>query len=196
MAQDKALAKRGLVLLAFMLALATLVGLVLWRGNRTPPQQPATDNAELVALAVPNLGAPFPAHVHWAALGKLSEMLPSSPGWEIRYNAVIVLAHRGSAKVPFHILVEMLDEQRQMRNFRATLPDGQVVADEANARRMVLNALKAVVEWHKFTSAVNAVGKDNPELRKVYAAIERLTHGTNTVLKEEAEKTRKELGIK
>jgi hypothetical protein len=196
MAQDRGLVQRGLIMLGFMLALVTLVLLVLWR-RPTAPEQKATEHPELVALSVPNPGAVFPAHVNWAALAKLSEMLSSSPGWEIRYNAAIALARRGSVNVPLDILASMLDEQRQMRNFRAKLADGTEVADEVAARRTVLNALQAVMEWHKFKAAVDKVGKDNPaELRMVYAAIECLVHSSNAVLKEEAEKAKKELGIK
>jgi hypothetical protein len=195
MAQDRGLVLRGLVLLGSMLVLAMLVYFVLLR-RPTPPDATATEHPELVALSVPNAGAVFPAHVDWAALAKLSEVLPSSPGWEIRYNAAIALARRGSVNVPLDILASMLDEQRQMRNFRAKLADGKEVADEVAARRTVLNALQAVMEWHKFKAAVEKVGKDNPELRKVYAAIERLLQSSNAVLKEEAEKAKKELGIK
>jgi hypothetical protein len=194
MAQDQGLVRRGLLLLGFMLALAGLVGFMLWRRESAPP--PPTDQPDLAALGVPNVGASFPAHVNWAALVKVGEALPSSPGWEVRYNAALALARRGSDKLPIHIIAEMLNEELQMRNFRVKLPDGKDVPDEAAARRTVLNALEALVEWHKSKSAVATVAKEQPDsLRRTYAAVNRLTQSTNAVLREEAEKAKKNLGI-
>ena len=40
----------------------------------------------------------------------LSALAPSTPGWEVRYNAATTLARRGSAAVPWALLREMLDE--------------------------------------------------------------------------------------
>jgi hypothetical protein len=197
MAQDRGLVQRGLVLLAFVGALSLLVVFILLRQPGAPPeQQPATPQPELVALGVPNLAAGFPAHVQWGALWELSQSLPSPLGWEIRYNAALALARRGSPKVPLHIMAEMLDESLQMRNFRAKLPDGKDVADEQAARRTVLNALLALTEWHKTTSAVNEARKEQPDqLRRVFAAVNRLTSSDNAVVREEAAKTKKSLGI-
>jgi hypothetical protein len=200
MAQDRGLVQRGLVLLLFMVALCALVVFMLVRRDNQPPEQTASDHQEMAVLIapsiVPSIGVGFPANVHWPALVKLSEKLPSSLGWQIRYNAAIALARYGSSDVPFNILSDMLDEQLQMRNFRVKLADGKDAADEAAARRTVLNALKAVVEWHKVQHSRRWRDKDAPQLRRLYAAIDRLTRCSNTVLKEEAEKTKKEIGIK
>jgi hypothetical protein len=77
----------------------------------------------------------------------------SSPGWEVRYNAALALARRGSdkAKDPavWDTLQEMLDEQQQLRNFRAQLRDGREVPDESAARVAVISALRAVTELHR-----------------------------------------------
>ncbi len=189
MAENSGLAQRGLLLLGFMVVIVAAFSFVLLRG---PQQQVPTEShgpEPLIALVcVPTAG--LPGAVCWAALGELGEMLPSARGWEVRYNAVVALARRGSAHLPFAVLAEMLDEQRQMRNFRARLQDGRNVPDEAAARRTVLNALKAVVEWHKHSSAVQAVGGDNAGLRKVYAAVDRLTRSPNLVVRTEAENVR------
>jgi len=47
---------------------------------------------------------------------------PKSPtGWQVRYNAAQALAHRGSPLVKdpaaWESLLEMLDEEQQLRNF-------------------------------------------------------------------------------
>ena len=120
----------------------------------------------------------------------LGQRLPSSPGWGTRYNATISLASRGSTKVPFDVLAQMLDEDQQMRNFRVPLSDGKEVANEYNARRTVLLGLKAFADWQKHKEAVQAVGH-NPELQRVYAAIDKLTASTNEVVRKEAESVKK-----
>jgi hypothetical protein len=198
MAQDKGLVLRGLLLLGFMLGLAALVSMVLWfRREPKAREQAAADLPGLVALsAVPSAGPGFPASVNWPALAKLSESLPSSTGWEIRYNAAIALARRGSCAAPFDTLSEMLDEDLQMRNFRVKLADGKEVPDEAAARRTVLNALQALVEWNKVQHCRRWRDKDRPQWRQVGAAIAQLMHSPNVAVKDEAEKTKKELGLK
>src|SRR5271170_5306195 len=57
---------------------------------------------------------------------------PSSPGWEIRYQATVTLARRGSAKVPLDTLCEMLNENQQLRNC-VTLQNGKEVSNEGAA---------------------------------------------------------------
>jgi hypothetical protein len=84
----------------------------------------------------------------------------------------------------------MLDEDRQMLNFRATLSDGHEVPDEGAARRIVLGALKALAEWEHHADAVKTVGANNPGLLQIQQAVERLTHSPNLVVRTEAEKTR------
>jgi hypothetical protein len=198
MTQDRGPLVRGLVLLGFMLGMATLVIMVVFlRSEPKAPEVQTTEAAPLVALSiVPSAGPAFPAMVNWPALAKLSESLPSSTGWEIRYNAAIALARRGSCAVPLDTLCEMLDENLQMHNFQLKLADGKQVPDEAAARRTVMNALIALGEWNKVQHCRRWRDRDLPQWRQVAAAIDRLTHGTNIALKEEAEKTRKELGLK
>ena len=62
---------------------------------------------------------------------------PSKAGWEVRYNATVALARRGSDKIKdeqvWENLLEMLDEEQQLRNFHRELKDKSEVPDEAGA---------------------------------------------------------------
>ena len=114
---------------------------------------------------------------------------PSAPGWQVRYNAAIALARRGSAKTPWPILREMLDENQQLRNF--TDPEAgakKTEPDEAAARSTVLEALKAVAEWHRKQTGAIVV---TPEMKSVYAQVDRLAE--KPAYKDEAERTRQTL---
>lgn len=79
---------------------------------------------------------------------------PATPGgWEIRYNAALALARRGSdaagAPLTRDLLLELLDEDRQRSNFRVTLNSGKTLPDEVGARTAVVGTLKALVELHR-----------------------------------------------
>src|SRR4051812_5724010 len=78
---------------------------------------------------------------------------PSAPGWEVRYQATVTLARRGSDQVPLETLREMLDERQQLRNCVTKLQNGQEVSNEAAARTNIISALKAVVEWNRSEGA-------------------------------------------
>lgn len=111
---------------------------------------------------------------------------PKSPrGWDVRYNAALALARRGSAKiqdpVAWESLTEMLNEEQQMRNFTVTRPDGREVPDETAARMTVIAALKAVQELHK----------RNPELKltALNEPIARLATSANLPVRTEAKTT-------
>src|SRR5262249_37045062 len=73
-----------------------------------------------------------------------ADVKPSSRGWQIRYNATLALLVKGSKHIPFKEVLEMLDENQQLRNFRVKQENGQEVADETGARKTILNALKAI----------------------------------------------------
>ena len=64
--------------------------------------------------------------------------------------------------VPWPVLLEMLDEDRQMHNFREQLPDGRLVPDETAARMTMIYALRAIGEWHKKQASKEV----SPELRQ------------------------------
>jgi hypothetical protein len=189
MAQESGFVQRGLLLLGLMLAIAAVVGFILFRPKNTPPEVDSTQPA-LVALAVAIPGEGFPASTNWGALAALGHNLPSSPGWQVRYNATIALARRGSTQLPFDVLCQMLDEEQQVRNFRMAIAPGKEIADEYAARRTVLDALKAFEDWQKHKEAVQAA-RDNPGLACVHAAIDKLTKSDNEVLRTEAQIVKK-----
>jgi len=77
----------------------------------------------------------------------------SPPGWEVRYNAAAALARRGSDKAleprVKETLLEMLDEQQQMRNFRKAAPNGKEASDAGGAQLTVITTLHALNELHR-----------------------------------------------
>jgi hypothetical protein len=158
---DSGFVRRGFLMLAGMTILVGVVlTILLWKP--TPPP-----------IALPT---DLPAE-------------PSARGWQVRYNAAIALARRGSSKTSWPILREMLDESQQLRNF--TDPEAgarKTEPDVAAARSTVLEALKAVADWHRKQSGAIAV---TPEMRSVYAQVDRLAE--KPAYKDEAERTRQTL---
>jgi hypothetical protein len=110
----------------------------------------------------------------------------SGPGWEVRYNATLALARRGSTQTPLATLAEMLDEDQQRRNARMTINQGKTeVPDEVTARSTVLAALEAVAALHR--------QQPDLDLGPVSDALARLEQSPNIVLRTEAIKTRSAL---
>jgi hypothetical protein len=115
------------------------------------------------------------------------------PGFEVRYNAAVALARRGSDKAAerLDVLQEMLDEEQQLRSFRKRIIDGRLVPDNeappdpVAARTAVESALKAIVELHK--------KRPEMDLSSLMPAIDKLTQSSNPVLRTEAERTKQEL---
>lgn len=185
MADESGMVKRGLMLLGMIGILAAAVLLILFR-TRTPAAPKATTPPEMLIAALVAPGTGFPLSINWGVLPELGESLPSAPGWEIRYTATRVLAHRGSPKTPLPILCEMLDADQQQRNFRSRLADGRLITDEAAAYHEVLVALKAVGEWRKNAKGLPPMTSDSPEMVKLRAAIEKLTSSPNNVVRTRA----------
>jgi hypothetical protein len=179
--------QRALVLLIVLGAVAVSVLSMRLRG--TAPAIHAELRAEQLASLVCMPAAAFPASVGWPAAVLFADALPSPPGWEIRYTATEVLARRGSACIPLDILCEMLDEDRQMRNFRTRLKDGRDVANETRALNEIIVALNATALWHKHADVVEAVGSENPDLEKLYRAVDKLTRSSNNVVRARAQAT-------
>ncbi|HLW64142.1 MAG TPA: hypothetical protein VKS79_02405 [Gemmataceae bacterium] len=112
---------------------------------------------------------------------------PSAPGWEIRYNATLALARRGSDEVKkneqvWENLNEMLDEQQQLRNFRIKNKDGSEVSDEPAARMTVISALQAIDELHQ--------RRPDMDLTGLLPAVEKLTSSSNVAVRTEATRTK------
>ncbi len=109
----------------------------------------------------------------------------SPPGWEVRYNAAAALARRGSLHAldePVRqILLEMLDEEQQMRNFRGEV-EGRQVADPSSASLLVVTTLQALNELHR----------RHPDLdySPFFPAIDKLMESPNLVVRTEAKKTK------
>jgi hypothetical protein len=104
---------------------------------------------------------------------------PKSPtGWEVRYNAALALARRGSSHVKdaavWDSLLEMLDEDQQLRNFRAKSEDGKESLDETGAHTTVISALQAVQELHRKQPQI--------DLSTLKEPIDKLTHSPNPTL--------------
>jgi hypothetical protein len=115
----------------------------------------------------------------------------SPPGWEVRYNAAIALARRGSATVlenpARESILQMLDEDQQMRNFRETV-NGKQVTDSAKAQLTVITAVQAVAELHR----------RNPDmdLSPFKAAVDKLVESQSLAVNTEAKKTQLLLAAK
>jgi hypothetical protein len=194
MEHDSGLARRGIYLLALMAALAVAVLFVVFRQrNPSPVSAVAARPEPWVALLGSSPSGAFPTCLAWPALGQASEHLPSAPGFQVRYVATVALAVRGSPRVPLDVLGEMLDEQQQLKNFRFRLRDGRVVPDEETARHTVVSALKAYVAWQQHPDAVQSLAADDPRLRAVHAAIDRLAQSQNAGVRLEAEAARAKL---
>ena len=96
---------------------------------------------------------------------------PKSPaGWEIRYNATLALARRGSPHVKdpevWDSLLEMLDAEQQLRNFRNKTEDGRRSRPTKTARTpTVISALQAVQELHRKDPKMDLSGLEGSRSR-------------------------------
>ena len=115
----------------------------------------------------------------------------SAPGWEVRYNASIALARRGSPSVledPVkESILEMLDEDQQMRNFRHTV-NGKEISDPGKAQLTVIAAVQAIAELHR--------RKPKMDLSPFKQAIDKLSVSVNIAVSPEGRKTQQLLAIK
>jgi hypothetical protein len=113
----------------------------------------------------------------------------SPAGWEVRYNATLGLARRGSALVKnrLDVLAEMLDEQQQRQNFRGTGKNGTDVPNETEVFQTLSSTLKAVAELHR--------RQPDLDLSELYPAVRKLTEAGNPVLRGEALRTKEALNI-
>jgi hypothetical protein len=188
--EDKGLVLRGLALLAVVGCIVAFVLTALFRRNEPPAAAKQTPPEHYVPLAIAPSLAPFPSSVSWAAVVQLGETLPSAPGFDVRYNAALTLARRGSFVTPWPLLGEMLNEKLQLRNSRVTQPDGQDIYDEFAARHKMIRALEAIATWHKMRKAdTNPVAPT--DLRDIYPIVDQLAENSDGEVKKQAEETRK-----
>ncbi len=108
----------------------------------------------------------------------------SAPGWLVRYNAAAALARRGSDKAleePVRgTLLDMLDEDQQMRNCRET-KDGKEFTDIATAQLTVVTTLKALTELRR--------RRPELDLAPFKPAVDKLTESKSLAISNEAKKT-------
>jgi hypothetical protein len=153
--------KRGFFLLAGMLLLVGVVlGIIFIR-----PEQPLPEVVDLPPR-------------------------PSEAGWKIRYNATVAFLRRGSDRVPWRNVREMLDEKLQLKNSEFVRPDGRTLPDESQARSFVITALKALGEWRRKMAEAGKRIDDIAELRDIRAQVDVLAKSKILQLKKHAEETR------
>src|SRR5262249_4785321 len=114
------------------------------------------------------------------------------------------------------------DENIQLKTCRVQLKGGRDVPNAAAARSNIVSALKELVHWHRNAPPVESLAKDKKEdfavvkktlidavaqsqkqpreeieqqLKAVYDAIARLTESSNPVVRTEALRTQKTLGL-
>ena len=180
---DKGLILRGFFLLAVVGAIVTVVTTILFMR----PQPHVPKMAIAPENLVPILVAGYPQGTPYGVVGAMVDRMPSAPGWTIRYNAVNELARRGSAKTPWPLMREMLDEPQQMRNASTQMPDGASIINESVARSNIISALKALAAWHEKQGAQ----RELPEgLREIYQQVDKLAESPIAELKAQAAKAR------
>jgi len=184
--QDAGLVRRGLLLLGLMTALAVVVVMIIVQ-RPTPPDFSTGEATPFVLPVAAPVG--FPGALPWAGIAVLGDHLPSEPGWEIRYNAALALARRGSPHTPWITIREMLDVERQRRNFPGKLSAGKIRSDDESALRTVHATLGVVADWHKKQGDAAKVAIAS-ELELVYAEVDRLAESDNTQIRVLADRTR------
>jgi hypothetical protein len=117
----------------------------------------------------------------------------ASPGWEVRYNAAASLARRGSDKALDEsvraTLLEMLDEEQQLRNFPVKDEkgvvkkdkEGRTTPDVSAAQLTVVTTLKALAELHK--------RRPELDLAPFKPAVDKLTQSGSLAISTEAKKS-------
>lgn len=107
-------------------------------------------------------------------------------GLEIRSQAAVALARRGSSKIKLERIREMLDEKGQTELFGKRLKNDEKGQKESLAFGTVSGMIKAVAELHR---------KDpKRDLSPLYPALRQLAESGNASLKTEAKQTLIELG--
>jgi hypothetical protein len=109
------------------------------------------------------------------------------PELNVKLNATIALARRGSDRVSTGRLAEMLDENKLRTQFvRENIDTEKPEPDEGAVGQTITNALKAVAQLHK-----QRPEKITPAIR---AAVDKLKGNANAAIKKEAEQTALAIG--
>jgi hypothetical protein len=104
--------------------------------------------------------------------------ITKTPGLRTRFNAVLALAHRGSAKTRLGVVKEMLDEQFLRDNFLVEGPRGAQKPDDAMISQTIEAALKALVQLH--------ARQPKLDLSSFNPALDTLTKNGNIAVRTEA----------
>jgi hypothetical protein len=107
------------------------------------------------------------------------------PGMNVRINAAIALARRGSTRTPVDLLADMLDPEVLGETFILKQADGSEHPYEAKVVGTMIETLKAAAELHRLRPTM--------DLSSLRPAVDRLAAHDNKDLREQAEKTRAEL---
>jgi len=162
----------------------------------------AKNGTTLISLVAALAIVTVVAWLWWPAPKATAEAAPErdQEGWEVRYNATLALARRGSARTDLDVLAKMLDEPLQLRNFQSPVRKGEPFAgDEQEGRMVVLKTLEAVIVLHQKQPGLDLLHQKQPGLdlrapdSPVKGALEKLTRSDNLTLREKAEHTLKEL---
>jgi hypothetical protein len=108
---------------------------------------------------------------------------------EVRYNATVAQARRGSDRVQMKLLQDMLDEQQLAKTFRVKRQEGEPAGskvDESAVRLTVMSALKAIVELHR--------KQPDRDLSALVPAVRQLKKSSILEFRTEAEQTLQALG--
>ena len=108
-----------------------------------------------------------------------------TPGLRTRMNAVLALAHRGSAKVRLGLLQQMLDESYLSENFLVQGKGGAQTPDQPTIDQIIDAALKALLRLHERQPKL--------DLSSFKPALDTLAKNGNIAIRTEAAQVQQEL---
>ena len=113
--------------------------------------------------------------------------ITKTPGLRTRFNAVLALAHRDSAKVRLGVLQQMLDEPVLRENFLVERKGGVRTPDEPMIQQTMEAALQALVRLHEKQPKLD-LGSFTP-------ALDTLAKNGNIAIRTEAVRVQQALGV-
>jgi hypothetical protein len=116
---------------------------------------------------------------------EVTRSVTRKPGAEVRYNATVALARRGSDRVRVPLLHEMLDEHGLQGTFRVTNGSGEEAPDDAKVWLTMTSALRAIAELHRKNPRI--------DLSLLRPKIDALAEHRNPSLRTEAKNTQNAL---
>jgi hypothetical protein len=105
---------------------------------------------------------------------------------EVRYNATMAQARRGSDRVQLKLLQEMLNEQQLRKTLPLTSREGPNATNEEVVRVTIVYALKAIAELHR--------RQPDRDLSALIPALKQLKQSSTLTFRTEAEQTLRALG--